>query len=498
VTKPLSLTQADILAIERELCRRSFADFIKLAWPQIIPDKLRWNWHMDAMADHMQALGTGGIPSNRLLINVPPGASKSTVVGVMYPAWLWGPAGKPGHKYIGAAHEQGLAVRDSRMTRELVKSEWYQARWPISFKADQNEKLYFENDAFGFRQACAIAGFTGRRGHTVGIDDPLSVEKAHSETDRATALRVLSETIPTRLVDPATSAIVIVMQRLHEKDPSGYVLSSDLGYEHLCIPMEFETARRNHTVIGWTDPRTKDGELMFPGRFPAEVVEKYKTALGAYGYAGQMQQRPSPAGGGIFKDAWWKYYTVPPAIEWRAIYADTAQKTGQQNDFSVFQCWGKSKDGQAVLLDMIRGKWEAPELLVQARAFWAKHKALMIGAPLRSMKVEDKVSGTGLIQTLKREGIPVLDIQRDRDKITRAYDAAPLVESGNVLLPDGAAWLSDFLGEATAFPNGAHDDTIDPAMDAIILGADDAHSPDAGSGFQPDLAANDCRHVRLL
>lgn len=422
---------------------------------------------MDAMAEHMQALATGGISSNRLLINVPPGASKSTVVGVMYPAWLWGPGGQPWHKYIGAAHEQGLAVRDSRMTRELVKSDWYQRLWPIAFKSDQNEKLYFENAEFGFRQACAISGFTGRRGHTVGIDDPLSVEKGHSETDRATAIRVMSETIPTRLVDPETSAIVIVMQRLHEKDPSGYVLSQNLGYDHLCIPMEFDPSMRKTTSIGWTDPRKEAGELMFPDRFPRSVVDGYRAALGEYGFAGQMQQRPNPAGGGVFKDAWWQEYTQAPRTEWRAIYADTAQKTGQQNDYSVFECWGRTYSGQAILLDLVRGKWESPELLVQARAFCTKHRDIEGMGPLRKLAIEDKVSGTGLIQTLKREGIPVIAIQRDRDKLTRAYDAAPMIEAGNVFLPRAAPWLSDFLGEASGFPNAAHDDMLDPMMDAV-------------------------------
>jgi len=422
---------------------------------------------MDAMADHMQALATGGISSNRLLINVPPGASKSTIVGVMYPAWLWGPAGQPWHRYIGAAHEQGLAVRDNRMTRELVTSEWYKNLWPIALKGDQNEKLYFENDARGFRQACAVASMTGRRGHTIGLDDPLSPEKAHSDKERETALRVLSETIPTRLNDPATSAIVIVMQRLHERDPSGFVLAEALGYEHLCIPMEFEAARKCTTSIGWTDPRTVEGELMFPDRFPQMVIDRDKRALGIYAWAGQMQQRPSPAGGGIFKNEWWQYYTVAPRTEWRAIYADTAQKTGQQNDYSVLECWGRTYTGQAVLLDMLRGKWEAPELLVHARAFWAKHSITEGAGPLRKMAIEDKVSGTGLIQTLKREGIPVIAVQRDRDKITRAYDAAPMVEAGNVMLPRSAPWLSDLLAEASSFPNGAHDDILDPMMDAI-------------------------------
>lgn len=463
----LTLTIEDALEAERELCRRSFAYFIRRAWPQIIPDYLQWNWHMDAMADHLQALANGEIPSNRLLINVPPGASKSTVVGVMYSAWLWGPFGQPWHRYIGAAHEQGLAVRDNRLTRELITSKWYQRLWPLALKGDQNEKLYFENEARGFRQACAVASMTGRRGHTIGLDDPLSPEKAHSDTEREKAIRVLSETIPTRLNDPATSAIVIVMQRLHELDPAGYVLSEDLGYEHLCIPMEYEPNSTKATCIGWEDPRKEDGELMFPNRFPQEVVDRDKKALGSYAWAGQMQQRPSPAGGGIFKDEWWEYVSDLPRIKYRAIYADTAQKTKEESDYTVFECWGATETGQPILLDMVRGKFEAPELLERARAFWAKHSAQKDKGALRAFKVEDKVSGTGLIQTLRREGLPVVAIQRNKDKVTRAHDVAPVAEAGNVLLYRECPHLSDFLSEASAFPNGAHDDTLDPMMDAI-------------------------------
>lgn len=485
--KKIDLAQIDYDEAERILCARSFAYFVKRAWPHIIPDPLQWNWHMDAICDHMQALAEGGIPSNRLLINVPPGTSKSTLVGIMYSAWLWGPCGQPWHRYIGVAHEQGLAVRDNRLTRELVVSEWYQRLWPIRFKSDQNEKLYFENDARGFRQACAIKSITGRRGHTIGIDDPLSPEKAHSETDRETALRVMSETIPLRLNSPSTSSIVMVMQRLHERDPAGFVLSEGLGYEHVCIPMEFEPARRHYTCIGWTDPRTDDGDLMFPDRFPREVVERDKRALGSYAYAGQMQQRPSPAGGGVFRDEWWRYLDALPRLQYRTIYADTAQKTKTANDYSVLQCWGKSEEGQAVLIDMIRGKWEAPELQERARAFWKKHHAIT-GKPkgvLRSMKVEDKVSGTGLIQTLGREGIPVLPIQRDIDKLTRAYDAVPHIEAGNVVLMRDCPHLSDMLAEASGFPSASHDDTVDPMMDAIadMLGGESQYDLSVMASF---------------
>jgi len=220
------------------------------------------------------------------------------------------------------------------------------------------------------------------------------------------------------------------------------------------------------TSIGWSDPRQKEGELMFPERFSEAQVQELERTLGSYGTAGQLQQRPAPRGGGIIKEAWFRYYTLLPRLEFRTIHADTAQKTGEENDYSVFQCWGRSITGEAVLIDQIRGKWEAPELVVQARAFWHKHKA-DAGVPLRSMIVEDKVSGTGLIQTLRREGIPIIPLQRNKDKMSRGYDAAPFVESGNVLLPIDAHWLSDFLAEAASFPGGAHDDQLDPMFDAI-------------------------------
>ena len=456
----------DIKAAERELCRRSFSHFIRRAWKHIIPDRYIHNWHVDAIAEHFEAVADGQI--TRLLVNVPPGTSKSTITGIMYPAWLWGPKGQPEHKFIGAAHEQGLAVRDSRMMRELVTSEWFQSLWPLKLAGDQNEKLFFENEKRGFRQACAVASMTGRRAHTIAWDDALNPEKAHSDTHRETAIRILRETLPTRLSDPEKSAIIIVMQRLHENDPSGYLLSYDSGYEHLCLPMEFDPSRRCITSLGWQDPRTEEGELLFPGRFPREVVDRDKTAMGEYATAGQFQQLPSPLGGGIFKDEWWQYYTVLPKIKYRMIYADTAQKTKEQNDFSVFQCWGKGDDGRIYLLDMVRGKWEAPELLVTAKAFWDKHKAepRTMGI-LRQFKPEDKSSGTGLIQQLAKHRVPVVGIQRGTDKVTRSMDVVPQIQAGNVMLPESAPWLSDLLSEATGFPNATHDDILDPLMDAI-------------------------------
>jgi predicted phage terminase large subunit-like protein len=459
-----TLTTDDLTNAERELCRRSLAAFVRRAWRQIEPGQpYVHGWHVDAICEHLEAITNGDI--TRLLINIPPGTMKSTLCSVFWPAWEWGPKGMPSTRIINAAHEQGLAIRDTLKMRRLIQSEWYQRLWPTGLTSDQNQKTYYENSATGFRQACAVASMTGRRGDRVIWDDPHSIESAHSDTGRDTAIRVFTETLPTRLSNPDRSAIVVVMQRIHEADVSGYILANDLGYDHLCLPMEYEPSSRV-TSIGFRDPRTEPGELLFPGRFSRETVDRDKKIMGSFAVAGQFQQRPSPLGGGLFRDSWWQYYQAEPSFKWRAIYADTAQKTKESSDYSVFQCWGVTAENKAYLVDMIRGKWEAPELLQQARAFWSKHKAGTNGT-LRSMNIEDKVSGTGLIQTIKREGVPVIAIQRSTDKVTRAMDVAPSIEAGHVFLPMGREWLSDFLREHSQFPSSAHDDCVDPAIDAV-------------------------------
>ena len=460
----MQLSQSDLLAVERELCKRSLAEFARRAWHVLEPGTdLKWGWALDAICLHLEAVTDGRI--TRLLMNVPPGSMKSLLTGVIWPAWEWGPKDMQEMRFVGTAHEETLAIRDSRKCRDLIKSEWYQSLWPVQLAADLDGKREVGNTRKGVRQARAFTSMTGVRGDRVILDDPISADNANSAAKLEAAKTAFTETLPTR-VNNDKSAIVVVMQRLNEADVSGTILSMGLPYVHLCIPMRFDPKRKCRTSIGWEDPRTHDGELMFPERFGEAQVQELEKTLGPYGAAGQLQQRPAPRGGGILKAEWFGYYEKLPPLEFRFITADTAQKTGQENDYSVFQHWARSKTGQAVLIDQIRGKWEAPELLTNARAFWIRCKA-HTGSPIRSIMIEDKVSGTGLIQTLRREGVPVVPVQRDKDKVSRAHDAAPFISSGNVLLPQDRPFVDDLMAEAVTFPGGAHDDQLDPMFDAI-------------------------------
>lgn len=449
--------------------------FIRAAWHVLEPTAaLKWGWALDAMCDHLEAISDGRL--KKLLETVPPGMMKSLLL-VFWTAYEWGPLKKPGLTYLRASHSAAIASRDVVKTGRLVASDWYQQRWPhVSLIRQSDDKI--ETSALGGVEATSAASMTGKRADRVILDDPISVEDADSTAVIERVERRIKETLPTRLNDPLESAVIMIMQRVNERDPAGIVLDGKFGYEHLCLPMEFESDRRCETSIGFVDPRHFDGELLFEERFPRDVVESLKSQMTAYAYAGQMQQRPVPRGGAIFREAWLVNYDELPQLRYRMIWADTAQKAGEENDYSVFQCWGSGADGYAYLIDQTRGKWEAPELRRRARAFWKKHAVAMpapMGA-LRAMKVEDKVSGTGLIQDLRRgdeaQGeppIPVVGIPRpsEKSKITRAYDVELHFESGLVRVPMSAPWFPAWKAEMLAFPKGAHDDQVDATMDAV-------------------------------
>ena len=406
-----------------------------------------------------------------LIIGAPPQHGKSDIVSRYLPAWIFGQ--NPDLAIGGLSYGKDLASDMNRDVQRIMMGEEYKLLFPksslnkkrvvaIEVEAKRNSETFEIVGAKGRYVSQGVGGpLTGKRLDIGIIDDPIkNAQEALSQTVKDGIWNWYITTFQTRLSQ--NSGQIIMATRWSTDDLSGRVLDINPRAKSLAFPAISE-----------------DGNALVPELHSLEKLQEQKAGMSEHFWSAMYQQNPVPVGGNIFKEEWWQYYNAPPIIKHRVIFADTAQKTGTQNDYSVFECWGYTATNQAYMLDLIRGKWEAPELLTHARAFWSKHMSTSGQGALRAMKVEDKVSGTGLIQTLKREGIPVVPIQRNVDKITRAYDAAPYVQSGNVFLPQSAPWLSDFLGEASGFPNAAHDDMIDPMMDAV---ADIANKPFSYTG----------------
>src|SRR5690554_4676833 len=414
------------------------------------------NWHQEAICNALEKVVLG--KTRRLVINIPPRSGKTELAVLNFIAWASGIS--PDSEWIHASYSKRLATNNTYGVREVMRHEVYQKIFPwVKIRDDSSAKDEFRTEQGGIVYATGAegsitgrgaGGLAGRFQGAIIIDDPHKPGEANSAIMRQNVIDWFSTTMESRKNSPDTP-IIVIMQRLHENDLTGWLLGGGNGehWDHLCIPAVNE-----------------QGESFWPEQFPLDMLERLK-ASNRYVYAGQYMQRPSPDGGGLLKTSWFRYYDQLPPIKYRVVFADTAQKTGDLNDYSVFQCWGYPGDGTAYLLDQVRGKWEAPELLATARAFWNKQKAAKGVGVMRAFKIEDKVSGTGLIQTLKRERIPVQGIKRDRDKATRAIDAGPTVEAGCVYLPQSAPWLSELLSEIESFPAGAHDDQIDPLMDAV-------------------------------
>lgn len=410
----------------------------------------------------------------RLIINVPPGYTKTEAAVVNFIAK--GFHVNPKARFIHSTFSDDLARENSDKVLQLIALDGYQSVKPVTIRVDSKAKDRWKTAEGGGMLAKAAGGpITGfRAGYmdrtvftgALVIDDPLKPDDAFSVAKRKTVNQRATNTFRSRLAHERVPVIVI-MQRLHSDDFVGHLLTGGTGekWHHLNLPVVINSA--DPYPIEWThgipiEHGLPDGPL-WSDKHSAAEIEVLKAD--AYTYASQYMQRPVSIEGALFNMDGFKWWNELPPIEWYSIYADTAQKTGERNDFSVFQLWGKAANG-IYLIDQVRGKWEAPELEKTAKAFWEKHKHL---SP-RGFKVEDKASGTGLIQSLRRnQGIPVIAVPRDKDKYTRGLDAAPWIATGMVWLPDDheckvalRAELQMFDGLGTGW-----DDQVDPLMDAI-------------------------------
>lgn len=420
------------------------------------------------MCEHLEAVSRGEIL--RFLANVPPGSMKSLLTGVIWPAWEWGPQNRAELRHLGTAHKQDLAARDSTKCRRLIQSAWYQRLWPVRLVGDQNSKLKFENDKTGFREAMAFTSMTGSRGDRVILDDPHSVDDANSPTKLAADILTFREALPSR-VNNDESAIVIIMQRLHERDVSAVAL--DLGYDHLCLPMRFEQGR-SKWVVGLGDPRKAEGELMFPERFPEATVNELEKSLGAYATAGQLQQRPAPREGGLFKPEWFLPIAALPARLARTArawdLAATKKATSNDPDWTAGVRMSRTDDGMFIVehCNRFRGSpMEVEHRLLQQSATDGTGVTVRLA---QDPGQAGKAQAEGLVRKLA--GYTVRVERPTGDKSTRAAPFAAQAEAGNVRIlvtgdPARDAWVQPFLDELALFPAVQHDDQVDAAADAF-------------------------------
>jgi predicted phage terminase large subunit-like protein len=472
--------------VERELATRSFREFVRQAWPIIEPlTPFVPGWHILTIIDHLEAVTRGDI--RNLLINVPPRHMKSLLVSVLWPAWEW--IQHPERRWLYSSYAASLSIRDSVKCRTLIESPWYQRFWGDRFAlaSDQNTKTRFDNDRSGYRIATSVGGAaTGEGGDRIVCDDPHNVQEAESDSIRTSTTEWFDVVMSTRVNDPRTAARVVVMQRCHQRDLSGHLLAQG-GWQHLRLPAEFEEPRCE-TSLGWSDPRIEQGELLWPERFGIQEIGNLKVSLGSYAAAGQLQQRPSPAGGGIFKRHWFRYLQprggkYPPVVvrmpdgsttEIAAVEAppgaveqiqswDCSFKDLDTSDYVVGQVWARM-GARFLLGDQVRGRMDCPGTVKAVREMSAKWPGTA------AILIKDKANGSAVIQMLQYEVPGILPVNPSGGKIARAQAISPLVEAGNVYLPhpDYAPWVNDFIEECVQFPNGAHDDQVDAMTQALL------------------------------
>jgi hypothetical protein len=475
---------------KKRAAERSLLEFCRQAWPIIEPGvPFKEGWHLRALCEHLEAVTNGQI--KRLLINIPPRTSKSTIVSVMWPCWEW--IKRPYEKYLCASYSGTLSTRDNVSARRIIQSDWYKKNWgdTVKLTGDQNQKTRFENSFSGYRIATSVGGSaTGEGGSRLVIDDPHSATDAQSDTIRPSQVEWFRMTMSSRLNTPKEDAIVVIMQRLHEEDVAGYILSQG-GYEHLCLPMRYELdskGKRRTTVLGDYDVRQKEGELLMPSRFGDAEVEFLEKELGQYGAAGQLQQRPAPAGGGILKTSHiqlWPNNREIPQIEYILQSYDTAFTEDVDNDYTANVTLGVffnvyEQKMCVLILDAWNDHLAYPSLRKKVIADWGAYYGGndkgRKGKRADDILVEEKASGISLLQDLIIANVPAKRYNPGRlSKANRAHLSAPILELDLIYVLESSkrpgepiSWVKPLITQMSIFPASKKKDYVDAFSQGIL------------------------------
>lgn len=440
----------------REKCK-TLSGFVSEAWHVLEPNAdYVHNWHIDAICEHLEAVSAGDI--NRLLINVPPGSMKSLLTSVMWQAWEWGPMAMPSLRHLSTSFNDGPVKRDTRKTRDLIDSEWYKLLWP-EVTLVRKAEMSFANNHTGTREGVAFSSLTSQRGDRLCIDDPHSTETAESDVERANTTRRFREGAQNRLNDQQKSALVVIMQRLHQGDVSGVIEDYKMDYVHLMIPMEFEAARKCYTDIGWEDPRTVEGELLDPVRFPRKVIDRLQKDMTEYAIAGQYQQRPAPREGGMFKVDNIEIVDTPPPGGEIVRGWDLAGSTRKTSPYTA-SVKLKKVGPLIVIMDVTRERKSIA--LAEAHVV---DTALDDGARIMQSLPQDpgsagKSQKTHLGNKLAEKGLLYRFSTETGSKEQRAEVVSSPIENGQVVMLRGP-WNGAFTDELRNFPASRYKDQVD-------------------------------------
>lgn len=444
------------------LLRQDFMSFTEMGFNELTPGTpFVAARYLELIAAKLEACRRGEI--KRLIINVPPRHLKSHIASICFPAWILGH--DPSASIIGVSYGQELADKLARDTRALMQSARYQQLFPT--RLNRHAVNDFETTQHGLRMATSVGGvLTGRGADIILIDDPLKPEEALVQSQRQRVNNWYDSTLVSRLNNKNTGTIVIIMQRLHEDDLVGHVLRQE-PWEVISLPARAEQEEEFmiRDALGQRGFKRMPGDLLSPERESEDTLKRIRAQTSDYNFSSQYQQAPMPLEGGIIKTEWLRYYTpidVPKSFSSILLSCDTANKAAEVNDFSVITVWGVT-NSKYYLLDVIRKRVEFPALrrLVVDAARNHRHPIILI---------EDKASGTQLIQELKQEGIfniKPYESPPKADKTIRLVTQTSVFENGQVFLPQWAPWLNEYIRELTGFPGTRFDDQVDSTTQAL-------------------------------
>jgi predicted phage terminase large subunit-like protein len=416
------------------------------------------NWHIELIADALTGCLNG--KTKRLIINLPPRSLKSLCASVAFPAWVLGK--RPETRIICASYSEELAGKHARDCRSIIESDWYKRAFPgARINPAKRSEREFETTATGYRLSTSLGGtLTGRGGSLIIIDDPLKPQDALSEARRCNVNQWYDNTLFSRLDNKETGCIIIVMQRVHIDDLVAHVQRNE-QWTVLNLAALAEKEERFELSSGKVLGR-RSGEALNATLESTTTLSKIRANIGSYNFSSQYQQEPVPVEGNIVKWEWFRFYTALPQAEKRTRILqswDTAMKAHDGTDYSVCVTI-REVDRKYYILDIYRDRLDFPALkkkvVEMKEEFGANH-----------VIIEDKGSGTGLIQMLEMEGFPVIAYEPEGDKADRLVTQSALIEQGSVYLPENAGFLGDFRSELLSFPNGSHDDQVDALSQAL-------------------------------